>query len=252
MSAPDAVEVGGQVLLHGDCLAVLPTLADASFDMVLADLPYGSTQNRWDTCLPLDVLWRELRRVRKSSAAVVLTATQPFTSVLVCSNLREFKYAWVWHKSSVTGHLNAHRRPMRNHEDVLVFSDGSSSYYPQDLIPFQKIKRRDNNGPNFGRSGAKSYQESTNYPRTIIRLDGDQFRSHPTQKPVALFEYFIRTYTREGDTVLDVTSGVGTTAVAAHRCGRRATCIEMDQTYHERAVERLCVEVGVAIEQVHA
>jgi site-specific DNA-methyltransferase (adenine-specific) len=229
------MKIGNGEWLTGDCFDLMAKLPDASIDMVLCDLPYGTTQNKWDSVLPLDQLWAEYWRV--CSGAVVLTAAQPFTSALVMSQPDKFKYDWSWGKSAATGHLNAKRQPMRNHEDVLVF--GSPIYRPQGLQPHGKITRRGSNGSNFGESGTENYQEFTNYPRTRIEFPHEGRAVHPTQKPVALFEYLIRTYTNEGDTVLDNTAGSGTTAIAAENAGRKWICIERDEGYSVKAIERI-------------
>lgn len=224
-------------LLRGDCLDLMQTIPDQSVDLVLCDLPYGTTQNKWDSVIPFDALWREYKRVCRG--AIVLTASQPFTTMLIASNLKDFRYAWVWEKSSVTGHLNAHHMPMKKHEDIAVFCAGKPPYNPQGLQPYQKIKRRGNNGSNFGKSGTENYQEHTNYPRSILRFDNDTKTVHPTQKPVALMEYMVRTYTNEGDVVLDNCMGSGTTGVAARQSGRRFIGIERDEKYFDICVERI-------------
>lgn len=228
------------MLYNGDCLEILPTLPDASVDMVLCDLPYGTTQNKWDSVIPLEALWTEYWRV--CSGAVVLTASQPFTSSLVASGLDWFKYAWVWEKSAATGHLNAKRIPMKVHEDIIVFAKGAAPYNPQGLEPLGKTVRRGNNGTNFGKSGTENFQEWTNYPRSILRFPHEGKSVHPTQKPVALFEYLIRTYTNEGDTVLDNTMGSGTTGVACRNTGRKFIGIERDPDYFAIAQQRIAGE----------
>lgn len=222
-------------LLLGDCLERMREIPAGSVDMVMADLPYGTTQNKWDSVIPLVPLWAEYRRVCKG--AIVLTASQPFTSVLGASNLDQLKYAWVWEKSSATGHLNAKRMPMKLHEDVLVFGNGL--YNPQGLQPLGKMVRRGHNGGNFGKSGTENFQEFTNYPRSILRFTSDSKPEHPTQKPVALMEYLIRTYTDEGMTVLDNTMGSGTTGVACVNTNRNFIGIERDAGYFAIAEKRI-------------
>ena len=169
----------------------------------------------------------------------MLTASQPFTSILGASNITALKYAWVWEKSAATGHLNAKRMPMKIHEDVLVFSTGKHSYYPQGLKPYGKITRRGSNGENFGRSGTENFQAWTNYPRSILKFPSDSKPIHPTQKPVALMEYLIRTYTNEGELVLDNTMGSGTTGVACANTNRRFIGIEQDEAYFNIAHARI-------------
>jgi site-specific DNA-methyltransferase (adenine-specific) len=222
-------------LIEGDCLEVMAELPSQSVDLVLCDLPYGTTQNKWDAVIPFAPLWATYNRVCRGP--VVLTASQPFTSALVMSNIDQFKYAWVWEKSAATGHLNARRMPMKKHEDILVF--GLGPYNPQGLQPLGKVVRRGSNGSNFGASGTENFQENTNYPRSIIGFPSDAKAIHPTQKPVALMEYLIRTYTNEGDLVLDNCMGSGTTGVACANTGRRFIGIEKDPRYFDIACERI-------------
>lgn len=228
---------GRSVSINADCLDALRMIPDQSVDMVLCDLPYGTTQNKWDSVIPFDQLWDEYRRI--CSGMVVLTASQPFTSHLVLSAADLFKYAWVWEKSAATGHLNAKRMPMKLHEDVLVFCCGDHVYNPQDLMPHNKVTKRGSNGGNFGQSGKENFQEWTNYPRSIVRFAHEAKPAHPTQKPVALMEYLIRTYTNEGDTVLDNTMGSGTTGVACENTGRNFIGIERDRSYFAIAKARI-------------
>lgn len=223
-------------LLQGDCLDLLPTLPAASVDMVLCDLPYGTTQNKWDSVIPFAPLWSEWGRLCRG--AIVLFAAQPFTSALVMSNPRGFSYSWVWEKEP-SGNLNAKRRPMAAHEDVLVFNAGS--YRPQDLV--YAPKKRPANGvsktQNYGAQKPVDYiQEFTGYPKSIVRFPKDR-GDHPTQKPVALLEYLIRTYTDEGATVLDNTMGSGSTGVACVNTGRNFIGIERDATYFDVAQTRI-------------
>lgn len=226
-------------LLNGDCLDLMEMLPTGSVDLILCDLPYGTTQNTWDSVIPFSELWAAYKRVIRRDGVVVLTASQPFTSALVMSNPSAFRYAWVWEKAAATGHLNAKRMPMKLHEDVLVFSDRPARYYPQDLQPFNKTVRRGHNGGNFGSSGKENFQEFKNYPRSIVRFAGDPKPIHPTQKPVALMEYMIRTYSNDNDVVLDNTMGSGTTGVAAIASGRRFIGIEKDVTYFGIAQRRI-------------
>jgi site-specific DNA-methyltransferase (adenine-specific) len=226
------------VIYNEDCLEGMKRIHDGSVDMVLCDLPYGTTQNAWDSVIPTGPLWAEYRRVCRG--AIVLTAAQPFTTTLVASNMGAFKHQWIWEKNIVTGHLNAHRMPMRAHEDVLVFGD-KVPYYPQGIQAFGQMKNRGTNGRgNFGKSGDENFQEFTNYPRSIIRVKSDTAESfHPTQKPVELFEYLIRTYTQPGETVLDNCMGSGTTAIAALRSGRQYIGFEKDKAYYDASMMRI-------------
>lgn len=224
-------------LFQGDCLDVMARLDAASVDLILCDLPYGTTACAWDAVIPFEPLWREYARLCKG--AIVLTASQPFTSALVSSHPDWFRYAWVWEKSAATGHLLARKMPMKLHEDILVFSKNSAPYNPQGLQPFNKMVRRGSNGKNFHASGTENFQQHTNFPRSILRFPTDPNRVHPTQKPVALMEYLIRTYTNPGDVVLDNTMGSGTTGVAAVATGRRFIGIERDPDYFAIASKRI-------------
>ena len=236
----DPVIVGNATLYLGDCLEVMAGLPDASIDMILCDLPYGTTACKWDSVIPFDALWAQYRRIAKRNAAIVLTAAMPFTAALVMSNPREFRYAWVWEKSKPTGHLRAKLQPMRAHEDVLVFGVGSPRYYPQGLVAIEpRTVMRTNTGGVYGKqAGMPSVQSFTNYPRTVLRF-GVEEGMHPTQKPVALMEYLIRTYTQEGEVVLDNCMGSGTTGVACANTGRRFIGIEFELNYFQIACRRI-------------
>jgi site-specific DNA-methyltransferase (adenine-specific) len=195
------VKLGPHTLYEGDCLDVMSEIPDGSVDMVMADLPYGTTACKWDTVIDLPSLWSQYRRVCKPNAAIVLTACQPFTSVLVASNLPVFRYEWVWGKNKGSGHLNSKRKPMRYHEDVLLFSFGQPDYHPQMTgghAPGNYAKRGKQSDC-YGASAATEYGGQTvRYPRSIIEIpvmnNDDPARVHPTQKPVALMEYLLRTY----------------------------------------------------------
>ena len=225
------------MLMLGDCLEKMSTLADNSVDMILCDLPYGTTQNRWDSVIPFEPLWREYRRLCKG--AIVLAAAQPFSSALVASNFDEFRYEWIWVKSKITGVLNAKKMPVRKHEQLLVFG-GARTYNAQGLLRVDKETRQGRSSDNYGERKAESYtQEFTNWPRDVLEIPSEGKTVHPTQKPVALMEYLIRTYTNEGDTVLDNCMGSGTTGVACANTGRKFIGIERDPGYFEIARERI-------------
>jgi len=262
-------------LYHGDCLIEMDKILDGSVDLILCDLPYGTTDRKgisdkgdnrvlsWDTIIPLDKLWDQYRRVLKPSGAVVLTADQPFTSQLVLSNLEWFKYEWIWKKKKVTGFLHANARPMKETEDILVFSPLGASggsvkanknmtYNPQGLI--EKNVKKKNNAKRLGKflhqpehmgAGNKLLHETeyeqkyTNYPSEILEFGLDKGSIHPTQKPVALMEYLIRTYSNEGETVLDNCMGSGTTGVACVNTNRNFIGIEMDAEYYSASCERI-------------
>ena len=226
-------------LMQGDCLEKMKEIESGSVDMVLADPPYGKTQNKWDSIIPLDAIWSELKRIIKPNGAIVLTASQPFTSVLIGSNLKGFKYCWYWKKNRATGVLNAKRQPLRNVEDICVFN--VKQYNPQGLIQCETPSRNSKKDyDNYGKGTSKVYtQKYTNYPKQLLEFDSIQRTVHPTQKPVALMEYLIKTYTNEGETVLDFTMGSGTTGVAAKKLNRSFIGIELDQGYFDIARKRI-------------
>lgn len=242
-------KIGNGVFYRGDCFDVMRDLPDGCVDMVLCDLPYGTTQNKWDSVLPLEPLWREYWRLCRG--AVVLTAAQPFTSVLVVSALDKFRYDWTWRKPKGTGHLNAKKMPMRDKEDVMVFSAGAPPYNPQfgSGEPYKnKAGKVKESGltDSYGAFGThREGSDGKRYPKQVVDFGVvERGTIHPTQKPVALFEYMIRTYTNEGMTVLDNTAGSGTTAIAAENAGRKWICIERDPEYYAKAVERVAAHVG--------
>jgi site-specific DNA-methyltransferase (adenine-specific) len=239
-------------LMCGDCLEIMQLIPDGSVDMVLADPPYGTTACKWDTVIPLEAMWAQLKRVIKPNGAILMTAGQPFTTTLISSNIKMFKYCWVWEKSKVSGFTNAKNKPLNTTEDVVVFSKGTCAnksikrmvYFPQDLVRCNKKvlnMHRDTSGTIGNRpSRTESYtQEFTKYPKNIIRIASEGKTVHPTQKPVALMEYLIRTYTNERDSVLDFTMGSGTTGVACVNTGRKFIGIELDQGYFDIAKERI-------------
>ena len=225
-------------LLQGDCLNLMKNIPDNSVDMILCDLPYGTTQNKWDTIIPLEPLWEEYKRVSKG--AIVLTATQPFSSILVSSNLDMFKYQWVWVKSKITGVLNAKKMPVRKHEQVLIFAKKSIVYNAQGLVAKNTITKQGGCSDNYGNRATTDYvQEFTNWPRDVLEIPSEGKTQHPTQKPVALMEYLIRTYTNKGETVLDNCMGSGTTGVACINTNRKFIGIEMDENYFSIAKNRI-------------
>lgn len=229
------------VQLHwGDCLELMKSVPDASVDLILCDLPYGTTQNAWDTVLPFDQLWQQYERICRG--AIVLTATQPFSSALVMSNPKLFKYGWVWVKSKITGVLNAKKMPVRKHEQVLVFYKAQPTYNAQGLVSCGKARKDkiSHSSENYGKRGGVEYtQEFTNWPRDVLEIPSEGKTVHPTQKPVALMEYLIRTYTNPGDTVLDNCMGSGTTGVASVNTGRHFIGMEQDAAYYLTATERI-------------
>jgi site-specific DNA-methyltransferase (adenine-specific) len=224
-----------------DCLEGMRMVPDKSVDMILCDLPYGTTQNKWDSIIDLDALWAQYTRIIKDNGAIVLTAQTPFDKVLGASNLKLLKYEWIWQKHMPTGFLNAKKMPLKIHENILVFYKKSPTYNPQGLIYSPRINKRSAKsfGTNYGKSGLENISEYTNYPNDLLKFMHDKEKFHPTQKPTALFEYLIRTYTNEGEIVLDNCIGSGTTAVACVRTNRNFIGFETEREYVEIANKRL-------------
>ena len=289
----------------GDCLELMKQIPDGSIDMILCDLPYGTTQCKWDTIIPLDKLWKEYNRVCKKNAAIVLTSAQPFTSALIMSNPKYFKYNWIWEKSKATGYLNAKKMPMRAHEDVCIFYRKPPTYNPQ-MVQGQPYNKGTAHRPTsvYGAQGLKEKTKKRKqiakmikdkdrldalklvrlemdkmnlswsiidkttsmieriieavkplkttvknttglrYPRTVqyfktAESEGKKSVIHPTQKPIALFEYLIKTYTNEGDVVLDNCVGSGTTAVACINTKRKYIGMELDEEYYNKCIARI-------------
>lgn len=241
-------------LYNGDCLEEMKKIPDGSVDLVLTDPPYGTTACKWDTVIDIDKMWMELKRIVKPNGAIILTASEPFASKLRLSNLEMYKYDWKWKKNRPVGFVNAKLKPLKSYEDVLVFSLGKTSngnnnnmtYNPQDLVPCNKkgTQTKSKHGQNtYHRpSHDKGYtQEYTNYPIDILEVNekGLGKKVHPTQKPVPLMEYLVKTYTNEDDTVVDFTMGSGTTGVACKNLSRNFIGIELDEEYFQIAKERI-------------
>lgn len=228
-------------IINDDCFNIFPLIDDESIDMILCDLPYGTTQCSWDTILPFDKLWKEYERIIKPNGAICLCGSEPFSSSLRMSNIKLFKYDWVWEKSRPNGFLNANKMPMKKHELISVFSIGKCRYNPQGLV--RKIGQNKNTGiENVYGKVKKDWVQSvtyTNYPTSILRFNNITKPIHPTQKPVDLFEYLIRTYTKEHEIVMDNCIGSGTTAVAALNTNRKFIGIEKDLGYYNIAKERV-------------
>ena len=232
-------------VIQGDCLEVMKDIPDKSVDMILADLPYGTTACKWDTIIPFEPLWEQYKRIIKDNGAIVLTASQPFTSALVMSNVGWFKHNWVWNKIRGSGHLLAKKRPMMASEDILVFGKNSVLYNPQ-MRDREKPRQSTNRGNTECYAGdGKEFKGEVldkRYPINIIEFSKSSQKdltSHPTQKPVALFEYLIKTYTNEGDTILDNVAGSGTTGVACKNTGRNYILIEKEPEYIDIINQRL-------------
>lgn len=232
-------------LILGDCLEKMKDIPDGSVDLILCDLPYGTTRNKWDSLIPLQPLWEQYKRV--CIGAIVLTAQTPFDKVLGVSNLPMLRYEWIWEKTQATGHLNAKKMPMKAHENILVFYKNLPSYNPQktkDHPPMNKGTRRLTAVNNCYGSFTKELPfggDTDRFPRSVLVFPSDKQKEyyHPTQKPVALMEYLIRTYTNHGDRVLDNTMGSGTTGVACVNTGRNFIGIELDEGYFKIAEKRI-------------
>jgi len=246
--APDVLPRNS--IINADCFDVFDKVADASIDMILCDLPYGTTACKWDTVLPFDKLWAQYKRVLKPSGVVVLTASQPFTSVAVMSNLKWFKYEWIWEKSKASNFLQASYMPLKAHENILVFAKAKTKYNPQKTSgkPFNKGKDKRNGVatevyqaiPNI--NGFEIVNESgLRNPRTVqyFVTAESEGKFHPTQKPQLLFEYLIKTYTNENDIVLDNTAGSGTTAIACLNTNRQFIVMEKEQKYYDIILKRV-------------
>jgi len=223
-------------LMQGDCLERMKEIPDGSVDMVLTDPPYGITACKWDSIIPLEPMWAQLKRVIKPNGAIVMTASQPFTTTLIASNMKMFKYCWVWHKRTSANIGAARYQPLKTHEDIVVFS---GKYKPQMVKGKKRMKGgKVNNSEVVGGMKPVYYESDEYYPCSILDIKSER-GLHPTQKPVALMEYLIKTYTNEGETVLDFTMGSGTTGVACKNLNRKFIGIELDKDYFKIAKERI-------------
>ena len=241
-------------IYNEDCLEGMKRIADGSIDMILCDLPYGTTGNKWDTVIPLDKLWEQYERIISPQGAIVLTGSQPFTTTLISSNPSLFKYEWIWEKSKGLGFQHAQNMPMKRHENVLVFSKASMghksllgdkrmNYNPIGVVETDEIGIVDAKtyGSNLGarhKQVGRQYIKRTGFPSSILKFGSDT-GLHPTQKPVALFEYLIKTYTNPGELVLDNCIGSGTTAIACMNTQRNFIGFEMDKGYYDIACKRI-------------
>lgn len=243
-------------LMQGDCLELMKDIPDGSIDMILCDLPYGTTACKWDAVIPLEPLWEQYKRIIKENGAIVLFGAEPFSTMLRYSNLKMFKYDWIWVKNNAVGFVNAKLKPMNKHEVISVFSKGKTAnrnpnnmpYFPQGLIPFDKEVRSGNKKgkdntywrPSLKSSNEGGYiQQYTNYPTTVLQFDKVPRAVHPTQKPVSLLEYLVKTYTKPGEVVLDNCMGSGSTGVSCVNTGRKFIGIELDPGYFEIAETRI-------------
>ena len=239
-------------LIQGECLEVMKFIRDKSIDMILCDLPYGTTSCKWDSIIPFDLLWKQYKRIIKDNGAIVLFGLEPFSSHLRLSNLEWYKYDWIWEKTKVLNFFNAKNKPMNKHEIISVFSEGTCAngsnnlmkYFPQNLIKINKLTKGKRTGSDDHRFYRENHpntriQEFTNYPHSILKFASEGNTIHPTQKPVELFEYLIKTYTSETELVLDNCSGSGTTAIACLNTNRNFICIEKDLKYFNKSQERI-------------
>ena len=229
-------------LQQGDCLELMKNIPDGSVDMILCDLPYGTTQSKWDSVIPFEPLWGHYRRVIKDNGAVVLFGAEPFSSALRMSNLSMWRYDWIWKKNKATQYLNANRRPLSNYEIISVFSCRRAQYNPQmgEGKAYNNNHKPGDSGECYGNvKYSKRENVTTRYPKTIIDFPVVMKPVHPTQKPVQLLEYLIRTYTNEGETVLDNCMGSGSTGVACVNTNRHFIGIELDEGYFKIAEERI-------------
>ena len=238
----------------GDCLERMKEIESGSVDMILTDPPYGTTACKWDSIVPLEPMWEQLKRIIKPNGAIVMTASQPFTTTLISSNMKMFKYCWLWQKQRPSNFFQAKFAPLNQMEDICIFSFGGCnngaknpmSYNPQGTIKINESRGNSNTGGGVGinkgcqKLSGKSYTAKTkNYPKTLLSYPVDNKGLHPTQKPVALMEYLIKTYTNECETVLDFTMGSGSTGVAAKNLNRKFIGIEMDEGYFNIAQDRI-------------
>jgi len=227
-------------LIKGDCIEVMKDVPDGSVDMILTDPPYGTTACKWDSVIPFEPMWEQLKRIIKPNGAIVLFGSEPFASALRMSNIKQYKYDWIWQKPNHSNPMQAKKQPLRITENILVFE--SKIYYPQGIKEVNIKTRQGANNSNIWGGGirVKEYaQKYTGYPKNILEFKKDKGKLHPTQKPVALLEYLIKTYTLENETVLDFTMGSGSTGVACKNLKRSFIGIEMDDKYFEIARERI-------------
>lgn len=240
---------------EGDCIEILPSLKENTIDLILTDPPYGTTKCKWDSVIPFEEMWGQLKRVRKDTTPTLLFSQTPFDKVLGVSNIEELKYEWIWEKTQATGHLNSKKMPMKAHENILVFYKKLPLYNP---IKTQGHERKVSSSKNraecirrrnqkedylYGKEYAEivnGYDSTERFPRDVLKFSTDKQKSaiHPTQKPVDLLKYFITTYTNEGDTVLDFSSGSGSTAIACRDLKRKCICIEKESKWIQESIKR--------------
>lgn len=226
-------------IYNEDCLEGMKRIPDKSVDMILCDLPYGTTACKWDAIIPLEKLWEQYERVIKDNGAIVLTASQPFTSTLVSSNYKKFRYEWIWEKNQGVNFLLAKKQPLKVHENILIFYKRMPNYNPQMETGKPYTSGKGDSGEVTNKvKKIQTKNKGTRYPKTVQKIKRE-FGLHPTQKPVTLFEYLIKTYTNEGETVLDNCMGSGTTAIACINTNRNYIGFELDEQYYEASIDRI-------------
>ena len=242
------VRVNNMVSLYnGDCLELIKDVPSGSIDLILTDPPYGTTNCKWDIIIPVEPMWQQLKTIIKPNGAICLFGSEPFSSALRMSNIKDFKYDWYWQKTTPTGFLNAKKQPLRNIETISVFYSKQPTYNPQKTyghkrkVSLAKHKQNCKKAEEYNDYGLASYDSTERYPTQILQFKTDRQKSalHPTQKPVALLEYLIKTYTNEGETVLDFTMGSGSTGVACVNTNRNFIGIELDEGYFQIAKQRI-------------
>lgn len=229
-------------LYNGDCLEIMDRLIEegVKVDCILTDPPYGTTACKWDSVIPLDKMWEKLNKLIKPNGAIALFGSQPFTTKVNYSNISNYRYEWVWIKNNSTGFQLANKRPLKKHELISIFYKKQPTYNPQGLVKYGKINKRGSMGDNWSDMTNNEYiQKYTNYPVQILQYPLDSKKYHSTQKPVRLLEYLIKTYTNEGELVLDFTMGSGSTGVACMNTNRKFIGIELDENYFNIAKQRI-------------
>lgn len=225
-------------IYNEDCLSGMNKIPDKSIDCIICDLPYGTTWAKWDKVIDMNELWKQYNRVIKDRGAIVLFSTQPFTTQLIASNMKNYKYTWYWEKNIAGNFLNAKRQPLRKIEEINVFN--KHDYYPQGLLDYNKMSKRGSSSETTLQNYKDEwYQEKTGYPNNILQFSIEQKGIHPTAKPVALIEYLVKTYTLEGETVLDNCMGSGTTAIACLNTGRNYIGFEKEREYFDITNKRI-------------
>lgn len=248
----EIVEMGGCSLYHGDCLEAMKSLGDSSVDCIICDLPYGTTNAPWDVLIPFEHLWSQYERVIKNDGAIVLFGSEPFSTKLRASNLSLYRYDWIWEKNIATQFLDANRKPLKSHETISVFSKSQSRYFPQGLVEVDSKgkMRAGKEGDLYHKCDAPYDSKWTNYPRSVLHFDVDAKKEHPSQKPLELLRYLVKTYTEPGDLVLDNTMGSGSTGVACEQTGRMFVGMEMNDEYFRLSCRRIGDVLGKPKEYV--